>query len=246
MKKTLAMTLFFISLAVTPLHAATLAEANAKYQSGDFKAAAALYEEMAKGGKGSGAVYYDLGNAYFRLGMKGKALINFRRGFERLPRDPDARWNLDLVRGTVPDRSGAFEGNWVLSLGVKAAEFFTMDEICAAITAALAVFLLLVILSVYAPRLGLLPQMIQGSVMMFLFAAATLFAFKWVDLKDPRAVVLDKEVYARYGPSERETKAFLLREGAEVKLLDESKGWLYVSLGGKNPGWIPKGSCEIV
>jgi SH3-like domain-containing protein len=65
-------------------------------------------------------------------------------------------------------------------------------------------------------------------------------------LREPAAVVLEKEVYAHYGPSERETKAFLLREGVEVKLLDESKGWLYVSLGEKNPGWVPKASCEVV
>ncbi len=245
MKKTLAMTLFFLSL-VTPLYAATLAEANAKYQSGDFKAAASLYEEMVKGGKGSGAVYYNLGNAYFRLGVKGKALVNFRRAFERLPRDPDAGWNLDLVRSTVPERSGASEGAWALAWARTTAAFFTLDEICLAITAELVLCLLLILLSVYIPRLGLLPQMVQAVVTMCLIAAAALFAFKAYGLRDPAAVVLEKEVYARYGPSERETKAFLLREGAEVKLLDESKGWLYVSLGEKNPGWVPKASCEVV
>ena len=245
MRKILAVTIFLISLTAEWSHAATFEEANAKYRNGDFKAAAVLYEEMARGG-GSGTVYYDLGDAYFRLGMKGKALVNFRRAFERLPRDPDVKWNLDLVRATVPDRVGAFDGHWAVSLAGKAAGFFTMGEICASITAALVFFLTLILLSVYVPRLGFLPQMVQGLVSVFLVAALALFAFKAYEERNPAAVVLEKEVYARYGPSERETKAFMLREGAEVRLLDESKDWFYVSLGGKNPGWIPKGSCEII
>ncbi|MGH7197183.1 MAG: hypothetical protein ACREH5_00345 [Candidatus Omnitrophota bacterium] len=226
--------------------AATFEDANAKYQAGDFKAAAALYEDLAKAGGGSGAVYYDLGNAYFRLGMKGKTLVNYVRAFRRLPRDPDVRWNLELVRSTVPDRSGSREGNFMRAWAGAAADLFTFDEVCLSITAGLLAFLGLVLLAIYAPQLKLLPHMVQGAVLLFLLAATALFGLKWADVRDPRAVVLEKEVYAHYGPSERETKAFLLREGAEVRLLDESKGWLYVTLNDKDPGWIPKGSCEIV
>lgn len=240
------MAALLVLLTASPLYAGAFEEANAKYQSGDFKAAAALYEKLAQDGQGSGAVYYDLGNAYFRLGMKGKALVNFRRAVERLPRDPDARWNLDLVRSAVPDRAGAREENLIVMWLGRAAGHFTAEEICLAITASLALILMLVLVSVYVPRLGLLPPVVQGAVTLVLISAAALLAFKTAALREPAAVVLEKEVYARYGPSERETKAFLLREGAEVKLLDESKGWLYVSFGEKNPGWVPKGSCEKV
>jgi len=69
---------------------------------------------------------------------------------------------------------------------------------------------------------------------------------KWTDAKDPRVVVLDKEVYAHYGPSGKETNAFLLHEGAEGKVLDETPEWFYIVLKNKNSGWIPKSSCETV
>ncbi len=72
-----------------------------------------------------------------------------------------------------------------------------------------------------------------------------LFAFQLREEHRPHAVVLDKEVTVRYGPAFSETKAFVLHEGAVVDVADESGDWLYVSFG-KNAGWLPKKTSEII
>jgi len=58
--------------------------------------------------------------------------------------------------------------------------------------------------------------------------------------------VLYKEVTARYGPSDKETKAFVLHEGASAKVLDQTDGWYYIFLQDKNTGWVSKKSCAII
>ena len=75
---------------------------------------------------------------------------------------------------------------------------------------------------------------------------SALFVLKWYQVKEPKAVILVKEIYARYGPSDKETKAFLLHEGAEARVMDETKGWWFIALVNKNSGWIPKETSGIV
>ena len=51
-------------------------EGNRLYQEGDFAAAAASYAAVIEGGFESAEVYYNLGNARFRLGETGPAVLN--------------------------------------------------------------------------------------------------------------------------------------------------------------------------
>ena len=220
--------------------------ANAKYQAGDFKAAAALYEEIIKNSQGTGAVYFNLGNTYFRLGQKGKALIAYERAFKVMPRDQDLLWNMNVLKSVLPDRIEPVNENlivyWLKTMAAK----FTIDEISLGITAALAWWLLTAVLLFFLPQAKRVMRVIRAPIVLFLAAAAVLFFFNWIENKDLKVVILNKEVFARYGPSEKETKAFLLHEGAEAKVADESKDWLFVVLKNKNSGWIQKQSCEFI
>ena len=229
--------------------AADLAEfeaANAKYEAQDYKAASKSYEDLIRADQGSSAVYYNLGNAYFRLGQKGKALASYERALAISPRDKDIRWNLEMLKSVLADRIEAPSDNPVFFWGRKAADTFTINEISISLSALLALFLAFAVLNFIFPRTKSWTGFFQFLTVAALVACAALFILKWTDVKDPRVVVLDKEVYAHYGPSNKETNAFLLHEGAEGKVLDETPDWFYIVLKNKNSGWIPKSSCETV
>ena len=221
-------------------------EANSKYQAGDFKSAAGLYEKMIQDGQATPAVYYNLGNAHFRSGRKGKALIAYERALKALPRDEDLRWNVHVLKSVLPDRIEARDESLTLFWLRLAAGTFTMDEMSLGLTVLLGLWFGVALLSSFYAAFRPSGRGIQALVFLIFVGASVLFAFKWVDTKDPRVVILEKEAYARNGPSERETKAFLLHEGAEAKVLDESKEWLYVILKNKNSGWIQRKTCEVI
>ena len=100
------------------------AEASAKYAAGDFKAAAALYQQIVDSKKATAAVYYNLGNAHLRLGKKGAALIDYERAFKASPRDRDLRWNLSVLKNSLPDRFEEIQTNFAVSYVKKTAGFF--------------------------------------------------------------------------------------------------------------------------
>ena len=78
--------------------AAPFDEANASFKSEDFAKAAEQYEAVLKAKGPSAAVYYNLGNAYQRLGQYGQAILAYERAKLITPRDPDLRANLERAR----------------------------------------------------------------------------------------------------------------------------------------------------
>jgi tetratricopeptide (TPR) repeat protein len=221
-------------------------EANGKYQAGDFKGAADLYQKIIKSGNVTSAVYYNLGNAALRLGQKGEALVYYRRALKGAPRDKDLKWNIHVLQSALPDRIEESSPNLIRLALRYATTPWTLDEMAVFFTAGFAVFAVLALLGYLFPAFRPVSGFLRGLVLLFMLIPAVLFAFKWWDTKDPRVVILDKEVYAYYGPSDKETKAFLLHEGAEGKVLDNTQDWYYIALKNKNTGWIRKNSSEIV
>ena len=76
--------------------------ANKLYEEGKFAEAATAYEKLAQSGQVSAALYFNLGNAYFKSGQIGRAIAAYRAGQQITPRDPDLRANLQFARNQTP------------------------------------------------------------------------------------------------------------------------------------------------
>src|SRR5438105_13319327 len=74
------------------------AEANQAYAEGRFAEAATGYENLVRSGAWNANLFYDLGNARYRLGNFGKAILNYERALALDPRHPEADANLRLAR----------------------------------------------------------------------------------------------------------------------------------------------------
>lgn len=90
------------------------AEAARRYDEGDHEAAAAgfralLADEAA--GLDRGALHYNLGNAEFRAGRLGYAMLHWGRALRWRPNDGDALANLALARGVLERRLAGASGD---------------------------------------------------------------------------------------------------------------------------------------
>lgn len=224
--------------------ASSFQEANEKYRAGDFKAAAQKYEDILKSGRGTAAVEYNLGNALLRLNKKAQALLAYERALKADPRSRDLRWNVGVVESMLTDRKEEGAASWLEPLR-RAAGWTSAGE-TARVLLGLALLLVLSGWAYFATGARFRRLCTLQAVLFTLFVlAGFLFAFQLNEERRSRAVVLEKEVTLRYGPAFSETKAFVLHEGAVVDVLDESGDWYYASFG-KNAGWLPKKTSEII
>src|SRR5262249_50947196 len=75
--------------------------ANKLYEQGKFNEAASAYEKLVQSGQVSAALYFNLGNAFFKAGQVGRAIAEYRRAEQLTPRDPDLRANLQFARKQI-------------------------------------------------------------------------------------------------------------------------------------------------
>lgn len=234
------------SLPVFAADAGLFDQATAKYKAADFKSAADLYQKHIQSGSPTAAAYYNLGNATLRLGQKGLALVYYERALKANPRDKDARWNIQILKGSLVDRIEETQPNIILEPLKNTLDQIKADELAIAFSVFLACLALSVVLRAIFPSAKMFFAAIRGLVVVCLLVTSVFFAWKVWLTKDSRAVVLEKEITARYGPSDQESKALLLHEGAIGKIIDESGDWIYLQLANKNMGWVRKSACEII
>ncbi len=245
MKKTIFLALSLLIATTSYATSSLFEQGNAKYKEGDFKGAMQAYQQHLAAGNATAAVYFNLGNAALKAGEKGQALVYYERARRAAPRDKDLLWNIQVLKSALKDKIED-PSHFVLAATRRFLEKLSVDEAALCLAVFLALFAGLSVMGSLLPSFKRTSGPLFAVVWIGLFASLVLFGAKWWETRNPLVVVLDQEVYAHYGPSESETKAFLLHEGAEGRKEDESGDWIFLSLADSHSGWIRKDTSETV
>ncbi|MBF0254312.1 MAG: tetratricopeptide repeat protein [Candidatus Omnitrophica bacterium] len=222
-------------------------QANALYAQGRYEEAVKIYETLIKDGSSDGAVYYNLGNAYFKLNHKGKALLYYERAARLLPNDEDISHNLSHVTSLVEQEAAPDGGGWWVRWArdirnvLRAEGWFWV--LLGAYLAGIAVLALgmLRVFSGDGARWSAVSLAVLGLV------AALFFGWHKSDESQGRpAIVIADPAVVRYSPSYDGALAFEAAEGLKVKAIREEGGWLQVRTGPGQGGWTEPGAVEVV
>jgi tetratricopeptide (TPR) repeat protein len=213
--------------------------ARVAYDGGRYDEAAGLYRQLLEAGYGERAVLFNLGNAEFRAGHLGEAVLNYRRAWYRAPRDEDIRTNLGFAlehTGAQPPRA------------TPAARFLRRLSFSGwAALATLAWWLLagLTLAAVAGTRYrALLGRLGVLSALVLLISLAGMW--QWHRLvTSAEQVVVSPGQAARYAPLAEADTHFDLPAGSIVTRLETSGDWLRVGQGGQK-GWVPAEACRSV
>lgn len=223
--------------------------ANQSYEASRFDQAIAGYETIIQAGIRNSDVYYNLGNAYYKQGDLGRAILNYRRAQRLNPTDSDIAANLNIARAQTIDQLEVASAGILVNLIELAEEWLTLNQ---AAILALALWSLICVFAIFAifwPRLRRLSKIVIAILALFLVTglssmANRLYKEQWT----PPAVIIAKEVNVTSGPgdSSQYLVEFDLHAGAEVFLLESRPGWRRISLPGDLQGWVPKEAVEPV
>jgi tetratricopeptide (TPR) repeat protein len=216
-------------------------KANQEYAAGQFKEAANDYEALVKGGEYSANLFYNLGNAYFRVQDFGKAILNYERALALDRNHPEAQANLRIARDEaralelppeIPDRL----------LQIASTRQFT---VAATIAFWIAMFLLVRIAFSQRRSAGLTVLCILlGAIAAFL-AFAT-YRLETGNRGRSLAIVTAKDIQARVATADSASSVLVLPPGSEIKIESTRGDWIYAVLPNKLRGWIPANSAESV
>ncbi len=227
------------SLLLVAARAGDFETANELFDQGKFAGAKAHYEKLVEAGEGRPNVFYNLGNADYRLGSAGRAMLNYERALALDPRHAEARANLKLLR----ERSAAKlpAQLWIEKIFAdQPLMIWTIGAVAAAWTALFGIVLLAT--SLRPSKVVFWWMTLTGFVGLAMAGAGV-----WLGLKNESVgIITAKQTEARLAPAESAGVAEALPAGSRVRVLSERGAWIYCELPGAGRGWIPEGAVEVV
>ncbi len=222
-------------------------EANTLYGQGEFKKAAGRYEEVVSRGVRNGYVFFNLGNAYFKAGETGRAILAYERALRLMPDDEDVIANLRFVNSVKVDRSPDDNANLVTRVlssgyGLLSADVLAVSgSVCLFLAAAAGVIWLL------APSRRSLCIGLLALAGMGLGGSGALLTYRvYSENAVSEAIVITDEVTGRSGPGDDYLLVFTIHEGTKVTIERVEERWVLVRLPNGIGGWLPGNSLEII
>ncbi|MEJ2880025.1 tetratricopeptide repeat protein [Pedobacter sp. GR22-6] len=219
---------------------------NVQYEKGRYEEALKSYQEVLDKGYQNAELYYNLGNAHYKMGEMPAAVLNYEKAQKLEPGDEDIRLNLQLANSKITDKFEALPefflsrwwNAWVLHFSADTWSVISVS----------CIFLGSVLLIVYLFAL-VLPlkksAFYSGIVLVF----AGLFSLMMSGLQHrhfeshDEAIVFSGTVPVKAGPAAGEKTLLVIHEGTKVGIKARKNNWIRVTLPNGNEGWI--GSAEV-
>jgi tetratricopeptide (TPR) repeat protein len=221
----------------------------------DPEAARAYYQEAIlqfevirkDGGIKNGKLFYNIGNAYFRLGDVGRAILNYKRAALFMQNDQNLKQNLEYARNRRADRIELRQKEKVLKT-----LFFIHYDIPSRLKLLVFAISFGALWILAAARIFFKAGWLKAVIIIAAVASAIFLASLIADsmslAKTPEGVITADEVVGRMGDADSYQPSFKepLHSGSEFRLLERRPGWWHIELESGDRTWIPDGSGELV
>ena len=221
---------------------------NRLYQAGDHAGALDAWLGLHEDGFESGELHYNIGNAYFRLGELGRAILFYERARVALPRDESVRTNLELARSLTADQITPLPGFWVPRVVGWAVQVVPRGWLIAVLALGylgLASVLLYRLLSTGPPYWT--RHAAVAAAALTLVVGTNLLIREFGIGRAERGVILQTEAAVQSAPSDDPSlQLFTIHEGAVVRIDRRSSDWLEIVLEDGKVGWVRAGDLETI
>ncbi len=221
------------------------AMANKAYADGKYQQAVDLYEQILQKKLASGEVYFNLGNAYYKLNQIGKAILYYEKAEVYLAGDEALEQNLKIARLKIVDKIEPIPVLFLVNWWNTAINFFTMTFFA---WLCFGVFVLtLILLAIYLlvnRRIFIRLTWITTAVFLILLV---MFIGKIYQFESSKYGIIFADKISVVGePTLTGQELFILHQGTKVKINRSLDGWYEISLADGKTGWIKADGLEII
>ncbi|MDR9399782.1 MAG: tetratricopeptide repeat protein [Psychroflexus sp.] len=215
--------------------------ANNAYADGDYKKSIKLYEQILDKGHVSVELYFNLGNAHYKLNNVAESIYYYEKAKQFDPSDKAIKNNLAYAEQMRIDQ-------------VEAIEKPKVSQINRQITLALSIenWAWLSILSAFLAFIGLVfyfikTKTLQKRIFFGVFILLSLLAISSFLLASSQkkmiedqqyAIIFSDEIKVFQEPNPKSERIFMLHEGTKVELESNFRGFSKIKLADGSTGWI--------
>lgn len=241
MRKVLFILSVLFSFIVSAQNETIFDQANTLYNEGKYAEAIDKYTTILKSGKHSAELYFNLGNANYKLNNIAPSIYNYEKALQLAPNDKDIKNNIAFARNMTIDGIDVIPESGFSRLIKNITNTFSVD-VWAKLSIVL-VFCFVILFLIYYFAFSSLKKrltFISSLTTLFLCCVTIVFAFHRYDLdkKNKPAIIFAQESKIKSEPNVRSDESFRLHEGTKVQVLDTIKEWKKIKLADGKTGWV--------
>lgn len=219
------------------------------YKSQDYQTVVDLCEQSVANGSESAELYYNLGNAYFKMNELPKAILNYEKALLLSPNDKDIQYNLAFAYSQQPDNIEH------LSLGFLPRMYQKFYRLLAVDTWAILGIIFAVIFAVSVCLFLFSQILLRKKIALVSLLCGLVFGILAICCAESRynelnsheyAIVVEPTTSIKTEPTVTSMDLATIHGGIKVKIIEEAFDWLKVELGNGKEGWIMKEYIERI
>ena len=222
---------------------------NDLYKNNQYQSAIDEYNKLIKKGYEGTSLYYNLGNAHYRLGKIGYAILNYEKALRFSPGDEDAKHNLKLARLNIKDKVDELPSFFIFNIWEALLASFSVSG-WTIIVYIIFILMLLTVIAYFFSR-SVTQQRISFFIgvgfLVLLFLSISLLAVKMnkeFNIRD--GIIVENIVTVKSSPDNSSKDEFMIHEGLKVRLEDKVDNWVRIRLADGKIGWIMEKNIEII
>lgn len=220
---------------------------NRYYTSGEYAEAVRAYEAADSTGFRSAALYYNLGNAYYRLDDMGRSILNYERALLLEPENRAVEHSLRLAKTRTMDRLSQLpQPVWTSAWRKIEAAVGLRGILWGGLILYLIGFGLLIariLLDRKQPWIRRLAVVLVAISIPLIVISLLASRNDWAK---PRVVIIDEVASVRSEPSQDAESETEIHEGLVVHTLEADSSWFLVRLPNGVTGWVEASALEKI
>lgn len=224
-------------------------EADEAYRQGDYATAIEQYEAVLAKGCTSADLYYNLGNAYYRLDRFADAILCYERALRLNPSHSDAKQNLALANSKTQDRIATlpqfFLAAWYNALVTRITPHAWRIIVLLFLALLAASFVIFRLAHQLTLRKAAFIAIIASATLMLLSILLLFISTARFNSRDA-AIVMQPSVTVKSSPESQSVDKLILHEGTRVVISEDLSGWHKITLADGTTGWLPSDAIERI
>jgi tetratricopeptide (TPR) repeat protein len=220
---------------------ALFTKGNQQYAKGQYQQAVQSYLQILNDGYQSAIIYFNLGNAYYKLDDIPSAILYFEKAHKLNPGDEDINFNIKLANSKTTDKIIPLPEFFVTSWWHSFILCFSAGTL-----AALSVLFLLagfgiLVLYLFTNSTSIKKLSFYSGIISICIGAVVIFiANRQVDYFNHhhQAIVFSSSVTAKSSPDATGKAMFVVHEGTKVSVMETNANWIEIELPNGSAGWI--------
>lgn len=220
---------------------------NELYRQEKYAEAAEVYNNILKNGEESAEVYFNLGNAYYKMDEVAPAIYNYEKSLLLKPNDKDTKINLGYAQKMVIDDIKAVPQVGFSKMVYNFTGTYHYDTWAWAAVTGSVVFLLLFTGYYFSGTTMLKRIFFIGMLIAVLGIAVCVLSAFFVQsesAKERPAIVFEEVVSVKGEPTDSAPDVFILHEGSKVFVEETLGNYKKIQLADDSEGWIEKNAIK--